>query len=66
MKIYIKNIVCHGTRLLIIQELKRLGFNFRSFESGEIDLEKDLSLSEIKIIHDTLHEFGLDVIFMRN
>lgn len=65
MKIYIKNMVCQGTRLLIIQELQRLGFKFRSFESGGIDIEKDLSQSEIELIDNVLNSFGLDFIFVR-
>ena len=65
MKIYIKNMVCQGTRLLIIQELQRLGFKFRSFESGEIDIEKDPSQSEIELIDNVLNSFGLDFIFVR-
>lgn len=65
MKIYIKNIMCQGTKLLIIQELERLGINFRSFELGEIDLEKDLSLAEIKKLDDTFRKYELDVIFIR-
>lgn len=65
MKIYIKNIMCQGTKLLIIQELERLGINFRLFELGGIDLEKDLSLAEIKKLDDTFRKYELDVIFIR-
>jgi hypothetical protein len=34
MKIYIKNMVCQGTRFFVIQELEGLGFKYNTFESG--------------------------------
>jgi hypothetical protein len=61
MKIYIKNMVCSGTRSLVIQELKGLGFNYNSFESGEIDFEDNLSLAERKKLYQSMQQYGLEL-----
>jgi hypothetical protein len=61
MKIYIKNMVCQGTKLIVLLELKKLGFNYNTFELGEIDFEKDLSLREIRKLDQSLHKYGLEL-----
>ena len=58
--------VCLGTRFFVIQELEGLGFNYNSFDSGEIDFEKDLSQSEKKKLCQSLQEYGLEVSFGKN
>jgi hypothetical protein len=60
MKIYIKNMVCQGTRAYVLLELERLSINYNSFEHGEIDTEKDLSFSEIRELDDVLQKYGLE------
>ena len=63
MKIYIKNMVCRGTRLLIIQELERPGFSYNAIELGMIDFKKDLSLNELNELYQALNQYGLMVTF---
>jgi hypothetical protein len=63
MKIYIKNMVCKGTRYFVIQELEKLGFSYSTFDSGEIDLEKDLTQSEKIMIYQSLQKYGLELSF---
>ena len=63
MKVYIKNMGCQGTKLFVIHEFESLGIIFRSFEFGEIDLEEDLSLAEIKELDNALQQYGLEIIF---
>jgi AraC family transcriptional regulator len=63
MKIYIKNMVCQGTKHVVHLELKRLGIGYKKFELGEIDLEEDLSLAEIRQLDDSLRRYGLAIIF---
>ncbi len=63
MKIFIKNMVCRGTKSLIIKELERLGFNYNSIDPGVIDFKKDLSLNEIRELNEALGEYGLEVTF---
>jgi len=60
MKIYIKNMVCQGTKFFVINELRKLGFRYNKFESGELDLREDLSLSEIKELDHSLRKYGLE------
>lgn len=62
MKVFIKNMVCQGTRKFVLQEIKKLGFKLISFDSGEIEFEKDLLPSEIKTLERSMFKFGL-VIF---
>jgi hypothetical protein len=63
MKIYIKNMVCIGTKSLIIKELENLGFSYNSIDPGVIDFKKDLSLNEIRQLNQALGEYGLEVTF---
>jgi hypothetical protein len=63
MKIYIKNMVCLGTRSFVIEELEGLGFNYNTFESGEIDFEEDLSRAERKKIYKSMQQYGLVLSF---
>jgi hypothetical protein len=63
MKIYIKNMVCQGTKLFVLHELDTLGIVYHSFRLGEIDLDEDLSLNEIKKLDNSLRKYGLEIIF---
>ena len=63
MKIYIKNMVCQGTKIFVLHELDSLGIVYRSFGLGEIDLDEDLSLDEIKKLDNSLRKYGLEIIF---
>lgn len=63
MKIYIKNMVCQGTKLFVLHELDSLGIMYRSFGLGEIDFDEDLSLDEIKKLDSSLRKYGLEIIF---
>ncbi|MGC1391992.1 MAG: hypothetical protein WA816_13230 [Bacteroidales bacterium] len=66
MKIYIKNMVCLGTRFFVIQELKGLGFKYNSFESGEIDFEDNLSRAEKKKLYQSMQQYGLELKFVES
>jgi hypothetical protein len=63
MKVYLKNMVCQGTRPEVISELEKLGFRFRSFEANEIDFEKYLSIKEINQLEQSLSQYGLELVF---
>lgn len=66
MKVYIKNMVCQGTKFFVLLELERLGLNYSSFELGEIGLEEDLTLAEIKKLDGALRKYGLEVMFRKS
>lgn len=61
MKVYIKNMVCKGSKLSVLYVLKRLRFNYRSLELGEIDFAEDLSSDEIIKLDNELSRYGLEV-----
>jgi hypothetical protein len=61
MKIYIKNMVCRGTKSFIIKELERLGFNYNTLDPGIIDFKNNLSFRELRKLSQTLSEYGLKV-----
>ena len=63
MKIFIKKMVCNGTRSYVIQELEELGFKYSTFESGEIDFVKELSKSDKNKIDQSLQKYGLELSF---
>jgi AraC family transcriptional regulator len=66
MKLYIKNMVCKGTKVFVLNELERLGLNYTKFELGEIDFEKDLSSAEVKRFDQSLHKYGLEITFRKS
>jgi ATP-dependent exoDNAse (exonuclease V) alpha subunit len=51
---------------VVILELERLGFRYRSFEANEIDFENDLSIREINQLDESLSQFGLELIFKKS
>jgi hypothetical protein len=59
MKIYIKNMVCQGTKYFVLLEMEKLGIKYSKFQLGEIDLEDDLTLTEIKRLDNSLRKYGL-------
>jgi hypothetical protein len=66
MKVYIKNMVCQGTKNFVLLELRKLGINYSKFELGEIDLENDLSLEDIKRLDTSLRKYGLEIVFRKS
>src|SRR5512133_2072141 len=63
MKIYIKNMVCQGTKFFVLYELEKLGLKYRSFQLGEIEFIEDLSLAQMTKLDELLRKYGLEVIF---
>jgi hypothetical protein len=63
MKIYIKNMVCQGTRKFVLMEIKKLGLKLSSFIAGELDFQKILSPSEKESVELSLKKYGLELMF---
>lgn len=59
MKIYIKNMVCQGTRKFVMMEIKRLGLKLISFDSGELEFSGELSQNETCALESSLNKYGL-------
>lgn len=66
MRVYIKNMVCCGTKYFVLLEIEKLGIKYNRFELGEIDLEDDLKLREIKKLDTALRNYGLEIMFRKN
>lgn len=66
MKIYIKNMVCQGTKFFVLLEMEKLGIKFSTFELGEIEIEDDLTLVEIRRLDNSLRKYGLEVVFRKS
>ena len=62
MKVYIKNMVCQGTRKFVLMEIKKLGLSLVSFESGEIEFQNDLSPLETSELEYKLRKYGLEML----
>jgi len=58
--------VCQGTRPLVLHELVKLGFKYKTFEFGELDFEENLSQSEIKDLARSLNQYGLELRIVEN
>lgn len=65
MKIYLKNMVCQGTRKFVLMELKKLGLKLKSFEMGEMEFRRDLSDEEEYQLEISLKKYGLEMIAIR-
>ena len=63
MKIFIKNMVCNGTRFFVIEELEGLGITYSTFKSGVIDLVEDLSRADRKKLDLSMQQYGLELKF---
>lgn len=61
MKIFIKNMVCQGTRKFVLKEIKKLGFRLISFESGELEFSGELSPVETNALERSLNKYGLEM-----
>lgn len=58
--------VCLGTKQFVIQEIEKLGINYKTFENSEIELEEDLTLPEIKQLDHALQLYGLQIDFKKS
>ena len=61
MRIYIKNMVCQGTRKFVLMELKKLGLIPEALEMDEIVFRDELSGLEINALRSSLMKFGLEI-----
>jgi hypothetical protein len=59
MKIYIKNMVCQGTKKFVLMEIKKLGLNLKALESDFIEFQGELSPSEEFALGFRLGKYGL-------
>jgi hypothetical protein len=63
MKIFIKNMVCQGTKSFVLLEMRKLGLTCKTFKLGEVDFDDDLPGELIKELDNSLRKYGLEVTF---
>lgn len=66
MKVYLKNMVCQGTRKFVLMELKKLELKLKSFESGRIEFTQNLTNDEVSQLEMRLGKYGLEMIVDRD
>lgn len=62
MKVYIKNMVCNRCKMVVKNEMEKLGFYPMSLTLGEVELENELLSSEKLTINNHLRTFGFELI----
>lgn len=58
--------VCQGTRKFVLMEVKKLGLKIKSFESDEIEFNRDLSQEETGQVIRSLNKYGLELVSRNN
>lgn len=61
MKIFLKNMVCQGTRKYVMMEIKKLGLKLDSFDEGELEFSAELSPAQTVALERSLNKYGLEM-----
>lgn len=61
MKLYIKNMVCIRCKVVVKDELKKLGLNYASVELGEVEIFEDISTEQYNKLKAALLSTGLEL-----
>lgn len=62
MKLYIKNMVCIRCKMVVKEELSKLGIEYTSVELGEVEINTPLTSELHDELKNRLMKFGLDLI----
>ncbi len=62
MKIYIKYMVSHRCKLLVGEELKKLGIDYRSLDLGVVETIEDLTAEQLMTLKKNLLISGLELL----
>jgi YesN/AraC family two-component response regulator len=62
MRLQIRNMESDRCKTLVKEELQRLGFKYDSVELGQVELRKDASAEELRLIDAALKKSGLELI----
>ena len=66
MKMYIKNMVCDRCKMVVKQELTKLGIKPLRVDLGEVELNTELTETEYQKLSVTLKEYGFEIIEKSN
>jgi len=61
LKLYIKNMVCIRCKMVVKQELTKLGIRYVTVELGEADIVEDITSAQQKLIKVALLKSGLEL-----
>ena len=61
LKLYIKNMVCIRCKMVVKEELTKLGLKYRTVELGEMDVDEDISPAQRELIRGALLRYGLEL-----
>ena len=62
MKLYIRNMACESCKILVKEELEKLGVQPKSVELGEVETKKELSAEKQKKFNAAIKKAGLEVV----
>lgn len=62
MHLYIKNMVCNRCIMAVRNELEQKGYTIQSIELGEVEIDNDLSKSELEVLDNSLKKLGFELI----
>lgn len=65
MKVFIKNMVCQGTKHFVLLALEKLDIAYSRFGFNEIELKQELSRAEVRRLNHSLREIGLEARFSK-
>lgn len=61
MKLYIKNMVCIRCKLVVKEELTKLGLHYNSVELGEVEIRENLTAEQVSRFRTALFKSGLEL-----
>ena len=62
MKLYIKYMVSLRCKMLVMEELKKLGLKYSALELGMVELQEDITPYQRDLLKRSLHKSGLEVL----
>ncbi len=65
MKLYIRNMACESCKVLVKEELEKMGVHPLKVELGEVDVKEKLSTQEQKEFNNAIKKAGLELVKTR-
>lgn len=62
MKLYIKYMVSHRCKMMVQEELKKLGLKYIIIDLGVVEILEDITENERKILQENLLKSGLELL----
>lgn len=62
MKLYIRNMACESCKVLVKEELEKMGLNPVKVDLGEVDIKEKLSEKQQKQLNSSIKKAGLELV----